>query len=76
MEILPFDAYEIHGCRDYGDHVEQVPDAEAQFWSLYGHVTGQGLFCLGDYDSREHAEEMRQRITGDLPKIKQSNLIK
>ncbi len=63
-KIIVFDAYEVHGCRDYGDYVEQVPDAQAQFWSLYGHIPGQGLECIGDFTSRQHAEEVMQRITG------------
>lgn len=62
--LTPFDAYEIHGCRDFGGYVEQVPDTEAQFWSLYGHIPGEGLECIGDFSSRAAAEEIRQRITG------------
>jgi hypothetical protein len=64
----PFDAYEIHGVREFGRgksrHCEQVPDNEAQFWSLYGHIPGQGLECIGDFKSREFAEEIYARITG------------
>jgi len=69
--ITPYDAYEVHGCKDFGDYVEQVPDAEAQFWSLYGHIPGQGLDCIGDYTSRQAAEEVRERITAAslLPEI-------
>ena len=43
---------------------EQVPDNEAQFWSLFGHIPGQGLDCIGDFRTREHAEEVYARITG------------
>jgi hypothetical protein len=68
-EITRFDDYEIHGVREYvqGDgrkHCEQVPDEDAQFWSLYGHIPGQGLECLGDFKTRKHAEEVYARITG------------
>jgi hypothetical protein len=66
-----FDAYEIHGVREYhgapfgqGKYSEQVPDDEAQFWSLFGHIPGQGLDCIGDFKTREHAEEIYARITG------------
>lgn len=63
-----FDAYEIHGIREIGRgkmrHCEQVADAEAEFWSLFGHIPGQGLECIGDYKTRELAEEMYARITG------------
>lgn len=66
-ELIPYDGYEIHGCKDYGGFVEQVSDAEAEFWSLYGHIPGQGVECIGDFKTRQHAEEVRQRITGRNP---------
>jgi hypothetical protein len=65
--VTPFDGYEIHGVREYGRgrlrHCEQVPDSEAKFWSLYGHIPGQGVDCIGDFKTREHAEEVFARIT-------------
>jgi hypothetical protein len=73
----PFDNYEIHGmkrlpCQGQEEEpvgriindCEQVSDAEAQFWSLFGHIPGQGLDCIGDFATREHAEEILARITG------------
>jgi hypothetical protein len=64
-----FDAYEIHGVREFGRgksrHCEQASDNEAQFWSLYGHIPGQGLECIGDFKSRQFAEEVYARITGE-----------
>jgi hypothetical protein len=66
--LIPFDGYEIHGVRRYGrgksSYCEQVPDSKAQFWSLYGHIPGQGADCIGDFKTREHAEEVHARITG------------
>lgn len=62
--LIPYDDYEIHGCKDFGDFTEQVPDDEAEFWSLYGHIPGQGVECIGDFTSRHHAEEVLERITG------------
>lgn len=67
-DIVPFDDYEIHGVREHdegtGKYCEQVPDEDAAFWSLYGHIPGQGLECIGDFKSRQHAEEVYRRITG------------
>jgi hypothetical protein len=66
---IPFDVYEIHGVREFGRskarHCEQVPDDEAQFWSLYGHIPGQGVESIGDFKTREFAEEVYARITGE-----------
>ena len=74
----PFDDYEIHGMKRLSDcpgseeepvgrtidNCEQVSDHEAEFWSLFGHIPGQGLDCIGDFATREHAEEIFARITG------------
>ena len=63
-----FDCYEIHGVKVFEESgnkwCEQVADHEAHFWSLYGHIPGQGLTCLGDFTTREHTEELYARITG------------
>jgi hypothetical protein len=64
-----FDGYEIHGVREFDDgdgkYCEQVPDDEAMFWSLYGHIPGAGLECIGDFKTRAFAEEVYERITGE-----------
>ncbi len=63
--ILPFDNYEIHGCRNVGgDACETCDDADAEFWTLYGHLPEGGLEAIGDLKSRKHAEEVFERITG------------
>ena len=63
-----FDAYEIHGCRYSNPEnplkvgetadVEQCEYSEADFFSLYGHLPGLGLECIGDFVSREAAERI------------------
>jgi hypothetical protein len=63
-----YDNYEILGCRKLGDgagrYVEPCDDKDAQFWTLYGHINGQGVEAIGDFSSREAAEEVHFRITG------------
>lgn len=69
-ELLPtpFDDYEIHGVKEFRENgmkwCEQVDDSEAEFWSLYGHIPGGGLDCIGDFNTRRYAEEIYARITG------------
>ena len=77
-ETTRFDDYEIHGMKRlpscHGleeepvgfviNNCEQVTDDEAEFWSLFGHIPRQGLDCIGDFETREHAEEVYARITG------------
>ena len=66
-----FDDYEIQPCRRYldrdepqGSFVEPCEPSEADFWTLYGHIPGEGVQAIGDFDTREHAEEVFARITG------------
>jgi len=64
---IPYDAYEIHGvvAVNAQDMIyEPVEDTEAELWTLYGHVPGQGVEAIGDFRTREHAEEVFARITG------------
>ena len=51
-----FDSYEVHGVQDVGTNAAKVvPDAEADYWSIYGKMNG--LFtCVGDFDTRDGAE--------------------
>lgn len=66
-----FDDYEIQPCRRYIDaddpglsFVEPCEPSEADFWTLYGHVSGEGVHAIGDFHDRKHAEEVYARITG------------
>lgn len=73
VSALPsrFDDYEIQPCRRYIDadapelsFVEPCEAFEADFWTLYGHVSGEGVHAIGDFHDRKHAEEIYARITG------------
>lgn len=66
-----YDAYEIQPCHRYFDidepdisFVEPCETYEADFWTVYGHIPGEGVQAIGDFDTREHAEEVIARITG------------
>lgn len=66
-----FNGYEIQPCRRYRESdepdrafVEPCEPFEADFWTVYGHIPGEGIQAIGDFDSREHAEEVYARITG------------
>lgn len=43
--------------------VEPCEPFEADFWTLYGHITGEGVQAIGDFDTCLHAEEVFARIT-------------
>lgn len=72
-EGLParFDGYEISPCHRFEEpdspgrsYFEPCSPHEADVWTLYGHVAGEGVHAIGDFDTREHAEEVFARITG------------
>jgi hypothetical protein len=69
--MKPFDNYEISPCRRYEEptnpgkfYSEVCEPKEADVWTLYGHVNGEGVQAIGDFTSRDHAEETFFRITG------------
>lgn len=68
-----FDNYEISPCRrldeaglpdPIGLSFEVCEPAEADVWTLYVHITGEGAEAIGDFATRAAAEEIFQRITG------------
>ncbi|RUL89449.1 DUF6900 domain-containing protein [Tautonia sociabilis] len=66
-----FDGYEINPCRRLQEpdvpgrcYYEPCQPHEADVWTLYGHVTGEGVHAIGDFETREQAEEVVARITG------------
>jgi len=51
-----FDEYEVHGVQEIGTNAaEVVPDAEADYWSIYGKM-GDLFTCVGDFDTRDAAQ--------------------
>jgi hypothetical protein len=66
-----YDNYEISPCRRYEEPdspgkftFEVCPPNEADVWTLYGHIEGEGVEAIGDFLTREAAEEVFFRITG------------
>ena len=66
-----FDEYEIAPCRRFhedGDrdrfYYESCGPEEADVWTLYGHIPGQGVEAIGDFASCDLAEQVYARITG------------
>jgi hypothetical protein len=66
-----FDNYEISPCTRFEEpdkpghfYYEVCKPEEADVWTLYGHIPGEGAQAIGDFDTREHAEEAFQRIIG------------
>lgn len=63
--VALYDNFEIGGvCRLPDGSVEACDDKDATFWSLYGHIGGHGVECIGDFRTREAAARVFHRITG------------
>jgi hypothetical protein len=66
-----YDNYEISPCRRYEEpdspgkfHFEVCEPEEADVWTLYGHIAGEGVEAIGDFTTQEAAIEVYTRITG------------
>ena len=68
-----FDNYEISPCHRLDDAGLPDPDGqifevcepdEADVWTLYGHIPSEGAQAIGDFTTREDAEEVFERIVG------------
>lgn len=63
-----FDALEVHTCRDFDGAVEQLNNSEeleaGDFFSLYGHESGAGLECIGDFTTFEAACAVAEKLGG------------
>jgi hypothetical protein len=66
-----FDDYEINSCtrteepdRPGHFYFEVCEPEDADVWTLYGHIDGEGVEAIGDFRTREHAEDTYSRITG------------
>jgi hypothetical protein len=72
MKAQPvYDHYEISGRyrlddaeKDGRRFVETCDDDEAQFWTLYGHINGEGVEAIANFRRRDAAEQVFYRITG------------
>ncbi len=59
--IFEFDNYIVRGVKEFGDHANIVPDKDADYFTLYGVITGSDdragfLMAIGDYENRFDAE--------------------
>jgi hypothetical protein len=66
-----YDNYEISPCWRYEEpdspgkfYFEVCKPEEADVWTLYGHISGEGVQAIGDFASRKAAEQVYTRITG------------
>src|SRR5262245_44860053 len=66
-----FENYEISPCRRFEEpdspgkfYFEVCEPEEADVWTIYGHIKGEGVQAIGDFDTQEHAEQVFERITG------------
>lgn len=73
---LVFDAIELAPMLEIDDEgtVEQVwslvelseAERERVTWSIFGHMPGRGLECIGDFESRDLALDVIRMLLGDL----------
>lgn len=71
VEVAPVVVLDADGTCESFEDLADIPE-ELQgtvFWSLYGHTPGEGVLCLGDYQTADDALEALARLFGDLPDL-------
>ena len=67
LRFYKFDCFEVHPCKVVDGEaefptikqcVEQCEREEAEFWSVYVHLTGGGLDCIADCETEELANQL------------------
>lgn len=68
IELAPVLTIDSDGTCEAHESLEDVPqeDRDRVFWSIYGHIPGEGVECIGDFTTRAAAVEVLRRILGDL----------
>lgn len=68
IEIAPVVEFDEHGSCEPFESLDDVPAhlRDSVFWSIYGHTAGEGVQCIGDFESSQAALEVLQRLFGDL----------
>lgn len=71
LEIAPVLPLDSEGTCEALDHVNEAPseDRGRLFWSLYGHIPGQGCECIGDFKTGSNALEVARRLFGDIEEL-------
>ena len=61
---MKFKTLEVRGVREVADACEVVDDDEdADFFSIYGRDDAGFAYCIGDFTTREAAEEIQKALT-------------
>lgn len=59
---MKFVDYKIEPIKDDGDDCFVVEPHEADFWSLYGYDEQGFAHCIGDYNTKENAQQIKAAI--------------
>lgn len=63
---MKFESLEVKGVREVEDACEVVTDdADADFFSLYGRDEHGFAHCIGDFTTRQAANEIKNALSSD-----------
>jgi hypothetical protein len=66
--LLECDALEIHPVQERADRsCEPCTPEEADFWSVYGHLTEGGVLCLEDFTTEAKARAFAETLLSAWP---------
>jgi hypothetical protein len=60
--VTVFRSYVVRPMRDLGEHCEECPAHEADFWGLYGIDANDDAYAVGDFSTKIDAEFIKDAI--------------
>ena len=68
LELAPVAIIDSDGTEESFDDLVDIPEEllDTVFWSVFGHTAGEGLWCIGDFQTYDDALEVIRRLTGRL----------
>ena len=72
IELAPVAQIDADGTCEAFESLADVPEElrDSVFWSIYGHTSGEGVQCIGDFTTPDHALEVLRRLFGDLKPLR------
>ena len=59
---MQFQSYIVMPMRDLGEHCEQCPPQNADFWGLYGIGEDDHAYAIGDFSTKSGAEFIKDAL--------------
>ena len=59
---MEFISFVVRAMRDLGEHTEECPAEQADFWGLYGIDENDDAYAIGDFSTKCDAELIKDAL--------------